>query len=205
MYKFEKHKILFFSDQNAIKKYKNITLTDMYVSVHGIKKKLKTLWEHFPWLEQSMWFEDWKWHIQDFDTIFILDTMRNWGAMKFIREHNPEARIIVYLQNTFIERGFNDPDKYKKYNCEYYTFDSIDAEKRNIIFKTYWCMGLDEWISYKDKITNIEQDVYFIGVDKGRLPLLVNLKHEFDSQGISSIFILLETGIKNMLINIKSI
>ena len=115
----------------SVKKYKNITLTDMYVSVHGIKKKLKTLWEHFPWLDQSMWFEDWKWHIQDFDTIFILDTMRNWGAMKFIREHNPEARTIVYLQNTFIERGFNDPDKY---NCEYYTFDPIDAEKRNIIF-----------------------------------------------------------------------
>lgn len=77
----------------------------------------------------------------------------------------------------------NDPKRYKDLGVEIYSFDRAQSIKDNLLFKHYY-YGAAPLVKV-DNNKQILQDIYFIGVDKGRLQLLKKLAKDFSQMGLS--------------------
>lgn len=122
---------------------------------------------------KSHWYGSWKCHVTEYDTFFIIGGGRGEDSANYIRRHNPNARIIVYYNNTLDENGRNNPRNFTSVDCEFYTFDHKDAKKYNIIQKDYYYSCYNEVKKYDSK--DIKYDIFFVGLDKGRLHKLIKL------------------------------
>jgi len=125
------------------------------------KYKVAVLWMEKCRLPfESLWYEDWKKEIENYDTVIINALNLSWKILSFIHYKNPHARLIVWYWDTVNDKN-RLPDKYKPL-CEVWSFDEKDCSyygfKKNTQF--YYPLPVSH--------TPVLYDAMFVGQDKGR-------------------------------------
>lgn len=171
--------------------YYSADVYPLYKELHGLQRTLFKLYEHVHFCDVTRWLEDWKYKIAEYDVIFIFDGVRGRDVIEYIRDHNKRARIIIYYINPVDFGDRKAPHHYKGLDCEFYTFDPIDAKKFGIKFKPYFYP--EEYMIDCDEKVTIKQDVFFIGVDKDRLGIIKDLHRRFEQMNLTDKLMIVAT------------
>lgn len=139
----------------------------------------------------SFWISEWKEKILDYDVVIIHASKLTPPVVRFIRKKEPNIRIIIWYWNP-VDKCV-DINKFKKYDCELWTFDEMDHEKYALNYNTQYYFNDVILPNTDDNI-----DVFFVGGDKGRIANLVSLKEKLDNQNISNYFHITSTGKENI-------
>lgn len=128
--------------------------------------------------------------------------IENWLRMEsslrmlpILRNKFPDAKIVCFAQDliTRIDDMYTlrhvDVDYVKQYCDLFITFDTNDAKKYGLdYFPTVFSVPADISVS-----SELHTDMYFLGRDKGRLPLLTKLCDLFHKKGLTCNFQILES------------
>lgn len=130
---------------------------------------------------KSIWYDDWKKEIDDYDTVIVADTGNTFAVIKDLKKHYPKKRIINWYRNPVKKSApiIKDASKF----CEVWSFDQHDCEEYNLKFNPQFCMKRGDYCERE-----IEYDAFFIGVDKGRLNILITLEEELNKLGLRTKF-----------------
>lgn len=140
------------------------------------------------------------------DAIPCFLILENWLRMESalcilptLRRCFPNSKIVCFAQDlvTQINDMYTmkdvDTEYVKKYCDLFITFDTNDAKKYNLeYFPTVFSAPKNIVASQ-----HIEYDFYFLGRNKGRLPLLMNLCKAFNEQKLKCNFQILENTTQN--------
>ena len=171
--------------------YYSADVYPLYKDLHGLQRTLFKLYEHIHFCDVTRWLEDWKYKIAEYDVIFIFDGVRGRDVIEYIRDHNKRARIIIYYINPVDFADRKAPHNYKGLDCEFYTFDPIDAKKFGIKFKPYFYP--EEYMIDCDEKVPIKQDIFFVGVDKDRLGVIKALHRRFEQMNLTDKLMIVAT------------
>jgi len=201
MFEFEKylkhHKILILDGSKRLKKYSNITIDTIY---RPLQKKwerdLRKVYEHTTFLDRSRWYGDWKYNVEEYETIIIINGIRGRDVIEFIQAKNPNARIIIYYETTIDRKDRKAPCYYEGLGCEFYSFDKYDCKiwglKYNHYYYDYYDGDIDD-LRRAQKHHNINYDLFFCGYDKKRLASLISLHENLKRLGIKDKFVIVAT------------
>lgn len=182
-------KVLVLYGSKDFAKYYNADVCPLYRELGGVEKKLFKLYEHFHFCNVGRCLASWKDNIEKYDMILIFDGIRGRDVLEYIRSKNQRAKIKIYYVNSMDESDRKCPTNYQGLGCEFYTFDYDDAIKYGMKFKHFYYEGAD--IGHQN--IKIDNDVFFVGVDKNRLKLLKELQGCFDRLGISYKMVIVAT------------
>lgn len=179
---------------DRIRCYDNLTLDVIYRPLMGRwQRRLRKYWEHFPFLDQSRWYSDWTKAVRDCDTIVIINGIRGRDVIEYIRQVNPTAQIFIYYNDTTDPEDRKAPYHYQGLGCQFYSFDKKDCETWGISYRHYcytYFQGNRQQLLQEQEAHAISQDFFFIGVDRGRLAVLVELQHKLENLGCSTNFVI---------------
>ena len=113
--------------------------------------------------------------------VFLMYDSISPSIVKYIREKNPNARIIVYYINP-VQYSFN-PNDYAISQVELWTFDDKDAERYGMKWNP-----LHYFATEIRRSSPKEVDIAFVGADKGRYKLLIQLESLFRKHGLKTDF-----------------
>ncbi len=123
---------------------------------------VRRYWMNLPLGHYGLWLADWKYKIENYETVIIHASEYTRHIPKFIHNIKPSMRIIYWYWNPV--NYLSLPSQVSDENVEYWSFDEGDCQKyklkRNIQY-------------YYDEPIYIEgcherYDIYFVGHDKGR-------------------------------------
>ena len=112
--------------------------------------------------------------------------------LPFLRSHYPQSRIVCFTQDILatIKDLYSgkavDVDYIKKYTDLFISYDKNDAKKYHIHYHptVFSALAMD------GSHAAIKYDLYFLGRDKGRLPLLMTICKEAAKRGLKCKMIL---------------
>lgn len=176
MWKFEsyleEHKIAMLDIGECLaEQYENIDVWPVYrpLTKRWEKNQFK-IYEHLPCcikrkIDGSQWYGEWKYHIADYDTIIIGNSLRGRDVIEYIQKRNPTARIIVYYTSIIDEGNRKDPRRYAGLDIEFCTFDKGDSERLGIRYLPYYYSLLSTPLAELRKKTasfRPKQDVFLL-------------------------------------------
>ncbi|MBP5800407.1 MAG: hypothetical protein J6W43_10965 [Prevotella sp.] len=121
--------------------------------------------------------------------------------LPYLRKHYPKAPIVCYAQDlieTIIDVYSHkqiDVDYFKQHANLFISYDAIDAKKHGLLYHPTVFSVIPQSLSNHD----IKYDLYFLGRDKGRLPLLINLCKEAKNRGIKCKMVMIEVPEKKRI------
>lgn len=112
-------------------------------------------------------------------TIVVFDAETTPTFLKWLKEHNPNARLIYYYWNA-IEENSIMPNQIKEYGYEVWSFDPRDCQKYDLpLNKEFFCFSWYAGINQSERPCS---DVCFIGRDKnGRMKEILQLIDEISA------------------------
>lgn len=159
-----------------------ITLKDCNKMLRAVRR----LWIKFHLPFQHIWYGDWKEHMDAYDMIILHGTwlaedIPHWIRKK-TKETNPDLKLIWWYWNHVV--AADHPERVSEEDCEKWSFDQGDCKKYNMNFNTQYYFK-----SYQIPDIDIESsDIYYLGSDGGRLPMLMGLYRQFENMGFSMDF-----------------
>lgn len=142
-------------------------------------------------LSQVYWLDSWKKKIVSYDTIIIFAPVEEIDVFSFIKKTNPEARIIYWYWNPLI-RTIKIDNKLLE-GVEIWSFDPRDCENYNLKFNTTFYFK-----NIVLPVMDIQYDVIFVGMDKGRKVLLDEIHERLVGMELITIFRVIDS-IKNQI------
>lgn len=192
----KKEKILFlwlnekeFHAVNA--KKRSVAVFQTYKKLNVLNKILRRIQISVGLNKIEILLNNWKNQLHKYETVIIHASKLTPPVVRFIRKKEPNIRIIVWYWNP-VDKCV-DINKFKKYDCELWTFDEMDHEKYALNYNTQYYFNDVILPNTDDNI-----DVFFVGGDKGRIANLVSLKEKLDNQNISNYFHITSTGKENI-------
>ena len=134
----------------------------------------------------SFFFGEWKKNLKNIEEIIIFDNAYNNQLAKYIKRKNKDIKIILWYWNSLIEYGNENIAKNDEYIDEIWTYNKFDAQKNNLKVNTQF---YSKELSIED---NIQQDIVFMGREKGRKQELNALKEKFNELNLNSEFLIIE-------------
>ncbi|MBE0349641.1 hypothetical protein [Pseudoalteromonas lipolytica] len=191
----EKSKILFlwlndreFHAQNAEKR--GVDVSQVYKNHSKILKAFRRLIIKFPVITIRPWLNSkWVKKLKKYNTIIIHASKLTPPVVAFINKEHPDARVIVWYWNPIIKTIALDA--FSHLNCEVWTFDEKDSEEYNIPHNTQYYFSNCHFAALNKRLDN---DIFFVGGDKGRLDYLIKAKESFISAGARVFFNITNTA-----------
>lgn len=155
-------------------------------------RAIRRCWVKFHLPFQSIWYGDWKKHLSEYNTILIHSSWLAEGIPHWIRKKagksKDELRIIWWYWNRVMPK--DHPDRIAEEDCEKWSFDQADCKKYHMNFNTQYYFR-----SHKIPADlPVSSDIYYLGSDGGRLPMLMGLYRQFENMGFSMDFNIFTTG-----------
>ena len=127
----------------------------------------------------SIFFNEWKNKIEEYDTVIMFDRVFNKVVTRYIKHKNPYAKIILWLWNPVSDRQKyfmtdNNVD-------EIWTYDKNDAQKYNIKYNTQF---YNKMFLLNRNTTQVSNDIMFIGANKGRKETIEKWNNEFKKHNL---------------------
>lgn len=131
---------------------------------------------------------NWKKQLNNVGTVVVTAHYWTVGIVQYLNKYYPDIKVHVYYFN-IVEKDV-PVEKFATLNCYLWSFDKADASKYGMKFiPTPTCF--ENFTN--DYSTEIEYDVFFLGVDKGRLNKLLEIKSNFLNEGISAKYHIVKT------------
>lgn len=132
----------------------------------------------------SNWFGEWYACGVEYKKIILFDTGNQKYILQLLKKRWPSARIILWYWNPISRTA--SMDGIDRTKIEVWSYHKEDCKKYHLRYNSQFYIG-----GYKKKSeTVVAQDVYFVGADKDRTPLLVQMKDEFEKYGLKYKYIL---------------
>ena len=165
-----------------LKRIKDANLKDYY-AVNG-KNKMFKLVRKLATKSQFFW-GSWKKHVKEYDWFILGEHSFNPQFTRYIKQQNPDARIIMFIWNAIVPYNSDKPNyqaAFKDKNLdEIWTFDRNDAKTYNVPFNTQFYTK-----DFSIDCSVIDNDIVFIGRDKGRLEKIKGLEEKFQNMGLKT-------------------
>lgn len=146
-----------------------------------LMQAFRKLWFKLGLPGKSIWFN--KKLICHANDIIVYEPLIIPAFMKWMREVNPESRILLFYLNP-VATSVN-PNLISKNWCAKGAPDKTDCEKYGLTYMI--CGGYFRTMKvYKQD--PLDYDIVYIGRDKGRLHQLENLENEFNAMGLRTYF-----------------
>ena len=122
-----------------------------------------------------IWYND---NIKDYkDTIIINDAMMTVDYLQWIKDRNPDARLIFWYWNNITERVIQ-PDVVRPLGYELWSYSERDCEKYGLRYNTtFYSQKYYEQCNVK-KTELVNYDISFVGKDKGRMQIIEDLQEK---------------------------
>lgn len=130
------------------------------------------------------WFlGDWSRKLSSYDLIICEGLKRRSWVFEYILKHKQnDTRLVMWHWNKIFEHEIS-PESELASKCEQWSFDPDDCKKYHMNYNTQYFATIS--IPFD---TKIKRDLYFLGADKGRKPLLEKMKMYCEQAGISTYF-----------------
>ncbi|WP_240113502.1 lipopolysaccharide biosynthesis protein [Enterococcus durans] len=148
-----------------------------------IDKKINTSFSKFFW-------NDWKKNLNNYELVLIYSNYYSRSVIKYLNAKYPDIRILVWYNNpvsTDTPLSF-----FKDLNCEIWSFDEEDCKRYELKYN-------NQFIDYS-RLNPTEKfhkkynyDACFIGLDKGRLNTLNNIKRKLSELGKDTLLYLVDS------------
>jgi hypothetical protein len=136
---------------------------------------------------KRVWYGKWT-KAKGYNTLIIFQDVATIESMKIIRKNNPEARLILYCWDTYVDNKKVEFAGGKENNWEIWSFDKKMCEQKHWFYNNQFYPKLEEKNNNQKQI----YDFMFVGYNKNRLNLLLDLKEILDSKGFRSKIIVRE-------------
>lgn len=117
----------------------------------------------------SHWYGDWKEHIEDYDTVILIDEVRGRDVFDYILSHNPSCNLCAFYDSPVRPGTPKEPSRYTDMPVHFYTCDRHIAEKYHATFAPYFYIfspcDFDAYDALEQEA--YQRDVFFIGEEKG--------------------------------------
>jgi len=156
----------------------NICTAPLYKFKRGIGWIAQVLWlEKLKLPIEQIWYGKWWRIINTVDMVIIFDRNLSWRIVDKIRRKNPHIRVVIWYWNIITVKS--PIVRSKEY--EIWSFDEGDCVK-------YGFKHNSQFYFSDIKIENIkfEQDVLFVGKDKGRRKEIKEIEKKLKELGISA-------------------
>ena len=163
--------------QEWLAHYPEVTAARIYrEDLPRSQKRLKDLSFHMPRALQftdsvtpSHWYGDWKEHIEDYDTVILIDEVRGRDVFDYILSHNPSCNLCAFYDSPVRPGTPKEPSRYTDMPVHFYTCDRHIAEKYHATFAPYFYIFSPCDFDAYDALTQeaYQRDVFFIGEEKG--------------------------------------
>lgn len=140
-----------------------------------------------------------------YDSIILFDTGNANYLIKLLHRKVPECRLILWYWNP-VERTISINSIDSRY-CEVWSYHTDDCRKYGLHFNTQFFISDDNIkrinagreinkniLSNQNPQKSIKQDVYFVGADKNRTPILYEIERVLKKNKITYKFILTMTN-----------
>lgn len=169
---------------NILKKY--VEVFDLYKPKNKIGAGF--LYMHFklnlPFKE--LWYGSWKNKLVNYNIVILFDSGASFEVINTLRKNNPNARLIFWNWNTGLPK--EKVDLLKKLNYEVWSFDKKECLDYGFSYNNQFYEDI------KIEENNIKYDLLFVGKDKNRLKILLQLKEKyFDKLNLSYKFVVRKT------------
>ncbi len=128
---------------------------------------------------------NWKKNLKNYKTIILFDTGYVDFLPKYIKQKNKKIKIIYWYWNSVCERGITPLSN--KYIDEIWTYNRFDAKEYNLKYNPQFYYANPELITSIIS-ENVNNDVVFLGRDKGREQKLIELKNKLETKNVKCNF-----------------
>lgn len=154
-------------------------------------RAIRRFWVKFHLPFQNIWYGDWKKHLSEYHTILLHGSWLVEGIPHWIRKKNKKSkddlRIIWWYWNRVV--SIDHPDKILDDDCEKWSFDQMNCKQFHMNFNTqYYFQSLKI-----PENSSIKNDIYYLGSDGGRLPMLMGLYQQFEKMHLKADYNILAT------------
>lgn len=153
-----------------------------------VTRLLREIWFRIPILPQTVWY-DFSILSEQPQYIIVRDPLITREYLLWIMKKFPSAQINFLYQNMIGKARHLYPDKIPK-DIRIWTYDGYDSEKYGINLKKISCY----FPIYVKEAKEKKYDLLFVGRDKGRGKMLLNLKRYLETNGISTRFLITKDG-----------
>jgi hypothetical protein len=126
----------------------------------------------------TFFYGNWKKKLPNIDFIIVNSHFFSRPLIKYLNRKFPTIRIVVWYSNPVAKD--TPVSFYSGLNCELWSFDKNDCEKYDMQLNNQFVDKMKLTVTKNDD--RYHSDVCFIGVDKNRLPLLLELEEYFISK-----------------------
>lgn len=165
---------------SAMEKTGLVKLENAYKKVNPILRMVRKVFYHFP-IDKSFWYGDWKKRLNEFDTIILFDVFLGDDMIEYITQNAPKVNLNVFYWNP-IKNNYTIKQELMN-KCKVWSFDKKDCDKYKLRYNhQFFFFGYND--SFHDEA--YRNDVFFVGRDKERLQLLMQLADYFDKEKLKS-------------------
>lgn len=129
---------------------------------------------------RELLFGEWKRNLDKYDLIVIIRDRYGEFMANYISE-NSNARIVLYYMDPYEKSVFWEQLKPNN-NCVISSFEIETCKSKGFVYNPLFCFR------EKKGETKINNDVFFIGTDKGRLKELLKYENIFNGLGLTTYF-----------------
>lgn len=133
----------------------------------------------------SLLFSHWTKKADQVDTIIVFDTGNLPEVLYWLRKRYPRKRIIAWYWNSVASSI--DPARIKAPGIEIWSFDKNDCDKYGFRFNTQFFIP-DNIFRINQSTSNEKYDLFYIGADKNRAPVLHELEQALKGTGLTHYF-----------------
>lgn len=154
-------------------------------------RAIRRFWVKFHLPFQSIWYGDWKRNLSEYHTILLHGSWLVEGIPHWIRKKakksKEDLRIIWWYWNRVV--SIDHPDKISDDDCEKWSFDQKNCKEYNMNFNTQYYFQSMKMLEQ----SSIKNDIYYLGSDGGRLPMLMGLYQQFEQMNLKVDYNILAT------------
>lgn len=126
---------------------------------------------------------DWSRNLSSYDLIICEGLKRRSWVFEYILNHKrDDTRLVMWHWNKIFEHEIS-PESELASKCEQWSFDPDDCEKYHMKYNTQYFATISIPFDIDKR-----WDLYFLGADKGRRPLLEKIKNTCEEADISTYF-----------------
>lgn len=177
------------NNQNYFEKLMNSYGYDVASSYKGhsvLLRNFRKLWFKFKLPYFEIWYNKEIIRKKN-ESIIVFDSLVTISFLRWLKKNKKKTRIIFWYWNPV--RKSISPNLVSKIECEIWSYSKTDCFK--------YSLRHNNQFHFKSLILpklNILHDVFFLGRDKGRLNMLLDLKEEFEKQNLDVNFHIVQTN-----------
>lgn len=141
------------------------------------------------------WLGDWKNKLDCYEKIAIFDSLLDDYPLDILKKN--KKKIIFCYRNriqhpiTHSKMTRNPSILKNRYNCELWSYNKEDCDEYALNYYSQFHLITQEFVNHE---YDIKSDAFFIGLDKGRMPLIMEIYRALLSRGMICDFRVIPRG-----------